>query len=84
VQAGNGSAARQRPGGPIWSQAAERFPPADRVLSTILTRQAAQYRDRTLFVFGETRWSYAERLRSPPHPRPACCAPGFRPATVSR
>ena len=60
MQAGNGSAARQRPGGPIWSQAAERFPPADRVLSTILTRQAAQYRDRTLFVFGETRWSYAE------------------------
>ena len=60
MQAGNGSAARQRPGGPIWSQAAERFPPADRVLSTILTRQAGQYRDRTLFVFGETRWSYAE------------------------
>jgi crotonobetaine/carnitine-CoA ligase len=45
---------------PIWPQAAERFPPVDRVLSTILMRQAALYRDRTLFVFGETRWSYAE------------------------
>src|SRR6185436_8749692 len=44
----------------MWSQAAERFPPADRVLSTILTRQAARYRDRTLFVFGEARWSYIE------------------------
>ncbi len=60
MQADDSSAARQRPGAPIWSQVAERFPPADRVLSTILTRQAAQYRDRTLFVFGETRWSYAE------------------------
>ena len=60
MQAGDSGAARQRPGTPIWSQAVERFPPADRVLSTILTRQAAQYRDRTLFVFGETRWSYAE------------------------
>ena len=60
MQAGDSGAARQRSGAPIWSQATERFPPADRVLSTILTRQAAQYRDRTLFVFGETRWSYTE------------------------
>ena len=60
MQAGNSGAARQRSGVPIWSQAAERFPPADRILSTILTRQAARYRDRTLFVFGETRWSYTE------------------------
>jgi len=52
VQAGKSDAARQRPDAPIWSQAAERFPPADRVLSTILTRQATRYRDRTLFVFG--------------------------------
>ena len=52
MQAGNGGAARPRSGAPIWSQAAERFPPADRVLSTILTRQAARYRDRTLFAFG--------------------------------
>jgi len=60
VQAGDRSTAGQRPRPPIWSQAVEHFPPADRVLSTILTRQAARYRDRTLFVFGETRWSYAE------------------------
>ncbi|MEH2624596.1 crotonobetaine/carnitine-CoA ligase [Bradyrhizobium sp. AZCC 1719] len=62
MQAGDGSAAGQRRRGSIWPQAAERFPPADRILSTILTRQAAQYRDRTLFVFGETRWSYAETV----------------------
>src|SRR5882724_3672736 len=60
VQAGDRSTAGQRPRPPIWSQAVEHFPPADRVLSTILTRQAARYGDRTLFVFGETRWSYAE------------------------
>jgi crotonobetaine/carnitine-CoA ligase len=60
MRAGDGSAARRRRGSSIWSEAAERFPPADRILSTILTRQAAEYRDRTLFVFGETRWSYAE------------------------
>jgi crotonobetaine/carnitine-CoA ligase len=44
----------------IWSQAATRFPPADRILPTLLTRQAARYGERTLFVFGDTRWSYAE------------------------
>ncbi|MBR0936748.1 ATP-dependent acyl-CoA ligase [Bradyrhizobium jicamae] len=60
VQAGDSSAAGQRPGASIWRQATERFPPADRILSTILTRQAARYGDRTLFVSGETRWSYAE------------------------
>jgi crotonobetaine/carnitine-CoA ligase len=60
VQAGDSSAAGQRPGRPIWPQAAERFPSADRILSTILARQAAQYGDRTLLVFGEVRWSYAE------------------------
>jgi crotonobetaine/carnitine-CoA ligase len=60
MRADDSSGARRRPRAPIWSQVAERFPPADRVLSTILTRQAAHYRDRTLFVFGETRWSYAE------------------------
>ncbi|MCK1642301.1 ATP-dependent acyl-CoA ligase [Bradyrhizobium sp. 157] len=60
MESGDGSAAGQRRRGSIWPQAAARFPPADRILSTILTRQAAQYRDRTLFVFGETRWSYAE------------------------
>src|SRR4051812_1938686 len=39
------------------------FPPADRVLSTILTRQATRYGERTLFVFGDMQWSYAEMAR---------------------
>lgn len=60
MKAGDRSATEQPHATPVWSLAAERFPPADRILSTILTRQATRYRDRTLFVFGETRWSYAE------------------------
>lgn len=36
------------------------FPPADRTLPTILTRQAARYGDRTLLIAGQTRWTYAE------------------------
>jgi crotonobetaine/carnitine-CoA ligase len=60
VQAADGSANEQTPGPSIWLQAAERFPSADRVLSTILTRQAARCGDRILFVSGETRWSYTE------------------------
>lgn len=60
VQAGDSNVSGLRSGRPVWSQAAERFPPADRILSTVLTRQAARYGDGTLFVFGETRWSYAE------------------------
>ena len=50
----------QADGQAIWPRLAEIFPPADRVLSTILTRQAARYGDRILFAFGETRWTYAE------------------------
>jgi carnitine-CoA ligase len=60
VQAADRSAIEDRPGRSIWSQAVERFPSADRVLSTILLRQAERYGNRTLFVSGETRWSYAE------------------------
>ncbi|MCC8942982.1 ATP-dependent acyl-CoA ligase [Bradyrhizobium sp. Arg68] len=60
MQAGDSSTVGQ----PVWPQAAERFPPADRILSTILTRQAARYRDRTLLVCGDTRWSYAETARN--------------------
>jgi carnitine-CoA ligase len=60
VQTADRSAIEGRPGRSIWSQAVERFPSADRVLSTILLRQAERYGDRTLFVSGETRWSYAE------------------------
>jgi carnitine-CoA ligase len=36
------------------------FPPPDRILSTILTRQAEHYGDRVLLVSGETRWTYAQ------------------------
>lgn len=39
------------------------FPPADRVLSTILTRQAERYGDRRLLVFGDTVWTFAETAR---------------------
>ncbi|QPF87310.1 ATP-dependent acyl-CoA ligase [Bradyrhizobium genosp. L] len=63
VQAGEGNAAGQPPGQAIWPQAAERFPPADRILSTVLMRQAARYGDRTLFICGATRWSYADAAR---------------------
>ena len=62
MPAGDRSAGERAQGAPIWAHAVERFPPADRVLSTILTRQAARYGDRTLFVCGETRWSYAETV----------------------
>lgn len=36
------------------------FPPDDRVLPTILQRQAERYGDRRLLVFGETVWTFAE------------------------
>ena len=62
MRAEDSSAVEQAQGAPIWSHAVEHFPPADRVLSTILTRQAARYGDRTLFVCGETRWSYAQTV----------------------
>jgi crotonobetaine/carnitine-CoA ligase len=45
---------------PAWAGAVELFPPSDRVLSTILMRQAERYGDRVLLVSGETRWTYAE------------------------
>lgn len=36
------------------------FPPADRVLPTILTRQAERYGDRPLLVAGGVRWTYRQ------------------------
>ncbi len=36
------------------------FAPPDRSVPTMLARQAAQYGDRPLLVFGDVRWSYAE------------------------
>src|SRR4051794_17822859 len=60
VQADDSSAVARQQDTEIWSRAVEDFPPAERILSTILTRQAARYGERTLFVFGETRWTYAQ------------------------
>src|SRR4029077_1099753 len=45
---------------PAWARAIELFPPSDRILSTILTRQAERYKDRVLLVSGEPRWAYSE------------------------
>ncbi|SFI03208.1 ATP-dependent acyl-CoA ligase [Bradyrhizobium sp. cf659] len=45
---------------PAWARAATSFPPSDRILSTILTRQAERYGDRVLLVAGETRWTFAQ------------------------
>ncbi|RXT54308.1 ATP-dependent acyl-CoA ligase [Bradyrhizobium betae] len=45
---------------PGWARAVERFPPSDRILSTILMRQAERYRDRVLLVSGETCWTYTQ------------------------
>ena len=45
---------------PAWARAIELFPPSDRILSTILTRQAERYGDRVLLVAGETRWTFAQ------------------------
>ena len=47
-------------GGPVWPVLADRFAPGERVLSTILKRQAERYGNRTLLVFGDIRWSYAD------------------------
>ncbi|HMK81940.1 MAG TPA: ATP-dependent acyl-CoA ligase [Xanthobacteraceae bacterium] len=54
------ASATEPPGAAVWRHAITRFPPADRVLSTLLTRQAERYADRTLLVCGDTRWSYRE------------------------
>src|SRR5581483_1043551 len=45
---------------PAWARAVELFPPSDRILSTILTRQAERYGDRVLQVAGETHWTFAQ------------------------
>jgi carnitine-CoA ligase len=45
---------------PAWACAVTSFPPSDRILSTILTRQAERYGERVLLVAGETRWSFGQ------------------------
>jgi crotonobetaine/carnitine-CoA ligase len=54
------SASREVAAPPAWARAVELFPPSDRILSAILTRQAERYGDRILLVAGETRWTYAQ------------------------
>ncbi|MGJ4943970.1 ATP-dependent acyl-CoA ligase [Bradyrhizobium sp. HKCCYLS1011] len=45
---------------PAWALAMTSFPPSDRILPTILSRQAERYSDRVLLVAGETRWTFAQ------------------------
>lgn len=45
---------------PAWAHAVASFPPSDRILSTILTRQAERYGDRVLLVAEEARWTFAQ------------------------
>jgi crotonobetaine/carnitine-CoA ligase len=60
VQATADDAVGEGRAAPAWARAVELFPPSDRILSTILTRQAERYDDRVLLVSGETRWTYAQ------------------------
>ena len=60
VQAKAGDAVGQGSATQAWARAVELFPSCDRILSTILTRQAERYDDRVLLVSGETRWTYAQ------------------------
>ncbi|WP_249137818.1 ATP-dependent acyl-CoA ligase [Bradyrhizobium tropiciagri] len=60
MQAGAGKTTEQGGAMPAWARAVDLFPPPDRILSTILTRQAERYGDRVLLVAGEARWSYAQ------------------------
>ncbi|MDF0517517.1 ATP-dependent acyl-CoA ligase [Bradyrhizobium yuanmingense] len=45
---------------PAWARAMASFPPSERILSTMLTRQAERYGDRLLLIAGEARWSFAQ------------------------
>lgn len=60
MQANASNAVGQGDAKPVWARAAELFPPPDRILSTILTRQAEHYGDRVLLVAGDTRWTYSQ------------------------
>ena len=43
-----------------WARAVTSFPSSDRILSTILARQAERYGERILLIAGETRWTFAQ------------------------
>ncbi|MCC8962511.1 ATP-dependent acyl-CoA ligase [Bradyrhizobium sp. Pear76] len=60
MQADAGKTMEQGNAPTVWARAVDLFPPQDRILSTILTRQAKRYGDRILLVAGETRWTYVQ------------------------
>src|SRR6266702_995032 len=60
AQANTSEAVGQENVTPAWARAVASFPPSDRILSTILTRQAERYGERILLVAGETRWTFAQ------------------------
>lgn len=47
---------------PAWAHAVASFPLSDRILSTILARQAERYGDRVLLVAEEARWTFAQTV----------------------
>ena len=51
---------RRNGGRDRYDEIVEIFPPGDRILSTILERQAARFGDRPLLIAGQKRWTYAE------------------------
>jgi crotonobetaine/carnitine-CoA ligase len=60
VQATADDAVGEGRGAPAWARAVGLFPPSDRILSTILIRQAERHDDRVLLVSGSTRWTFAQ------------------------
>ena len=60
MQTSANNSSNRRDDAPAWARGIELFPPSERILSTILLRQAERYRDRVLLVSGETRWTYSE------------------------
>ena len=60
VQANADETMEQDRAAQAWARAVDSFPPSDRILSTILMRQAERYGDRILLVAGQARWTYAQ------------------------
>jgi crotonobetaine/carnitine-CoA ligase len=60
VQASASDRSNRHDDASIWARSIELFPPSERILSTILSRQAERYKDRVLLVSGGTRWTYSQ------------------------
>ena len=60
LQANASDMAGQGDAAPAWARAIAQFPPPDRILSRILTRQAERYGDRVLLVSEQVRWTYSQ------------------------